>query len=144
MADTLPPLPEGDRFKDTLKFRRLGVGCGHVLYECWDEAVHAYAAQAVAEAVAQWQPIETAPRGSGMSGPSSVRHPEYVEPPKLLLWTQEGPVVGYYDWYYHPGYGHGAEEGESVWRDHDGGRTYGVTHWMPLPQPPRAGQGEPT
>jgi hypothetical protein len=84
-----------------------------------------------------WQPIETAPRGSGMDGPSSVTHPEYVDPPKLLLWTDEGAVVGYYDWYYHAGYGRGAEANEPAWRTHDGARTYGVSHWMPLPQPPK-------
>ena len=41
-------IPEGDRFTDTLKFRRLGFSSGRVLYECWDEAVYAYAAQQVA------------------------------------------------------------------------------------------------
>jgi hypothetical protein len=84
----------------------------------------------------EWLPIETAPRGSGEDGPGQTTHPDYIAPPKLLLATAEGIVVGYYDWYYHPGYGAGAEPGESVWRDHDGGRTYEVTHWMPLPPPP--------
>lgn len=87
--------------------------------------------------MSEWMDIETAPRGSGEDGPGSVKHPDYVEPPKLLLWTQEGHVVGYYDWYYHPGYGRGAEDGESVWRSHDGARTYGASHWMPLPDPPK-------
>ena len=89
-----------------------------------------------------WQPIETAPRGSGIDGPDSVTHPDYVDPPKLLLWTQDGPLVGYYDWYYHPGYGRGADPDESVWRDHNGERTYGASHWQPLPAPPA--QKEPT
>lgn len=84
----------------------------------------------------EWQPIETAPRGSGENGPNDTRHPDYVEPPKLLLWTEEGPVVGYYDWYYHEGYGNGTELGVSAWRDHNGERTYGATHWMPLPEAP--------
>lgn len=84
-----------------------------------------------------WKPIETAPRGSGIDGPNSVSHPDYVRPPKVLLWTEDGPLVGYYDWYYHPGYGRGAEDGESVWRDHSGARTYGATHWQPLPNPPK-------
>lgn len=84
-----------------------------------------------------WQPIETAPRGSGMDGPSDTRHADYVDPPKLLLWTQEGIAVGYYDWYYHPGYGMGGNEGESAWRTADG-QAYGPTHWMPLPPPPEA------
>lgn len=84
----------------------------------------------------EWQPIETAPKGSGKDGPRMVTHPEYVEPPKLLLWTEEGAVVGYYDWYYHEGYGRGAESGVSAWRNTEGGQAYGPTHWMPLPPPP--------
>ena len=84
----------------------------------------------------EWQPIDTAPRGSGEDGPHNVKDPGYMEPPKLLLWTQEGPVVGYYDWYYHPGYGRGAEPGISAWRSTEGGNAYGPTHWMPLPPPP--------
>lgn len=84
----------------------------------------------------EWQPIEIAPRGSGEDGPGDTRHPDYVEPPKLLLWTSDGPVVGYYDWYYHEGYGNGAEPGVSAWRDHNGGQTYGASHWMPLPKAP--------
>ena len=83
-----------------------------------------------------WQPIETAPRGSGEDGPRNTRDPEYIKPPTLLLWTQEGPRVGYYDWYYHPGYGRGANPHESPWRCADGGQAYGPTHWMPLPEPP--------
>jgi len=35
------PIPEGDRFSDSLKFRRLGTGSGDVLYECWESAVRA-------------------------------------------------------------------------------------------------------
>lgn len=86
--------------------------------------------------MSEWKPIESAPRGSGENGPGNVKHPDYVEPPKLLLWTDEGPLVGYYDWYYHPGYGRGADPDESVWRTYDGARTYGVSHWMPLPPAP--------
>lgn len=41
-------IPEGNRFTDVLKFRRIGEGGGSVLYECWGEAVEAYVAQAVA------------------------------------------------------------------------------------------------
>lgn len=85
-----------------------------------------------------WMPIETAPRGSGENGPSDVRDPAYVEPPHLLLNTAEGVIVGYYDWYYHPGYGRGARFGESAWRDCNGGQAYEPTHWMPLPEPPAA------
>lgn len=84
-----------------------------------------------------WLPIETAPRGSGEEGPGSTAHPDYVRPPHLLLLTVEGPTVGYYDWYYHPGYGRGADPGESVWRG-DNGSIFGPTHWMPLPAAPEA------
>lgn len=95
-----------------------------------------HAAPAPAQAVPQWQPIGTAPRGSGMDGPDQANHPDYIDPPRILLFTEEGIVVGYYDWYYHPGYGFGADEGASAWRTNDGGQTYGVTHWMPLPAAP--------
>lgn len=139
----LPPLPKPGHRGPT--------GTGAYFSSYTADQLRAYAAQAVADALraaqpaapqppSAWRPISEAPRGSGMNGPQSTQHPNYVEPPKLLLWTQEGPVVGYYDWYYHPGYGRGADEGESAWRDHHGGRTYGVTHWMPLPPPPSAGE----
>ena len=85
-----------------------------------------------------WLPIETAPCGSGKDGPGDTRHADYVPPPKLLLSTAEGMIVGYYDWYYHEGYGRGAEPGVSAWRGTDGAQTYGVTHWMPLPAPPQS------
>lgn len=91
-----------------------------------------------------WRPIETAPRGSGEDGPGNVTHPDYIAPPTILLATQEGLVVGYYDWYYHEGYGHGAEPGVSAWRTSDGGQAYEPTHWQPLPQPPEAAQASAT
>jgi hypothetical protein len=86
--------------------------------------------------MSEWQPIETAPRGSGMDGPLYVTDRGYVNPPKVLLATSEGIVVGYYDWYYHEGYGMGAEPGVSAWRDHTGEQAYSPTHWMPLPDTP--------
>lgn len=92
----------------------------------------------------EWQDISGAPRGSGEDGPGLVTHPDYVEPPRLLLWTAEGMIIGYYDWYYHEGYGRGAEPGVSAWRDIGGGQAYGPTHWMPLPAPPQTEQKEPT
>ena len=39
----LPPIPEGDRFKDTSLFRPLGTGQKSRLYECWDDAIYEYA-----------------------------------------------------------------------------------------------------
>jgi hypothetical protein len=83
----------------------------------------------------EWQPIESAPRGSGEDGPSRRDHPDYVKPPKLLLWTDDGLAVGSYEWYYHPGYGYGADPNEPVWRGDDDRPLYGVTHWMPQPPP---------
>jgi len=38
----LPEIPEGDRFQDESKFRKLGTGGGAALYECWADAIHAY------------------------------------------------------------------------------------------------------
>ena len=87
-----------------------------------------------------WRPIETAPRGSGENGPHNVTDPAYVAPPKVLLFTQEGIEVGYYDWYYHEGYGRGAETGVSAWRTTSGDQAYSPTHWMPIPQPPKEKQ----
>lgn len=89
--------------------------------------------------MSEWKPIEQAPKGSGVDGPESVTHPDYIAPPKLLLWAPEGPVVGSYDWYYHEGYGRGAERGVPAWRETMSGEPiYGATHWQPLPPPPNA------
>ena len=91
---------------------------------------------------AAWQPIETAPRGSGLDGPHRRDAVGYVDPPALLLACRDGVQVGSYDWYYHPGYGNGGSLGQSPWRDHYEGREISeVTHWMPLPQPPREKEG---
>lgn len=46
----LPPIPEGERFTNQLLFRRLGVGGGIPLYECWADAVHAYARECARQA----------------------------------------------------------------------------------------------
>ena len=53
-TDELGQLPEGDRFANALKFRRLGEGGGDVLYECWGDAVRAYAAEQVAAERERW------------------------------------------------------------------------------------------
>lgn len=91
------------------------------------------------EETMKWQPIETAPRGSGEDGPSNVTHPDYIKPPDLLLKHADGVAVGHYEWYYHPGYGRGASPDESVWRSRpDDSGLYEVTHWMPLPAPPES------
>ena len=85
----------------------------------------------------EWKPIATAPKGSGADGPHDVRHPDYVAPPPMLLATVEGLVVGRYEWFYHAGYGRGAEPGVSAWRELLSDEPiYGPTHWMPLPDDP--------
>lgn len=43
----LPAIPEGDRFKDVTKFRRLGGGGGSFFYECWEEAIKSYGQQCI-------------------------------------------------------------------------------------------------
>lgn len=83
----------------------------------------------------KWEPIETAPKGSGENGPESVMHPDYIRPPSLLLFTDEGCTVGNYDWYYHPGYGAASGERDTAWCDTQGYSIY-PTHWMLLPEPP--------
>ena len=92
----------------------------------------------------KWKPIESAPSGEG--GPHNVKDPAYIPPPRILLYTDngidEGITVGYYDWYYHPGYGLGHEERpDTAWCDCHGGPIY-PTHWMPLPDAPRGGEVE--
>jgi hypothetical protein len=88
-----------------------------------------------------WQPIETAPRGSGINGPQLVIDPGYVKPPLLLLWLGDDSVAGYYDWVYHKGYGRLAGERKSAWCDHNG-YEINPTHWMPLPGRPEADKGD--
>lgn len=97
------------------------------------------AAEAELSRPVMWQPIETAPRGSGENGPNNVTHPDYVPSPNLLLKHADGIAVGYYEWYYHLGYGRGASPDEPVWRSRpDYSGLYEVTHWMPLPAPPES------
>ena len=87
-----------------------------------------------------WQPIATAPKGSGPDGPDDTTHPDYVKPPPLLLACAEGLVVGRYEWYYHAGYGHGAESGVSAWREPLSDEPIqDPTDWQPLPPSPTEG-----
>lgn len=109
----------------------------------WDAWQARAALQSPAPQTGRWLPIASAPRGSGENGPRSVNDPAYVQPPDLLLIHPEGISVGYYDWYYHPGYGVGASQYEPVWRSRpDGAGLDGVTHWMPLPAAPQT-KGQP-
>lgn len=88
-----------------------------------------------------WQPIDTAPKGSGADGPQDVRHPDYVEPPKLWLFLTDGEqCLGYWDWYYAEG-GSGYDGGTAWVENLSGERVY-PTHWtvVSLPSPPRSAQ----
>ncbi len=122
----------------------------------WDEldAIAAIAEEAAAVldglTVPQWQPIETAPKGSGLGW--LVADPGYAAPPNVLLLFDNGAVsVGYWDWYYAKG-GSGYEgDGHSAWVEPVSGeqvsRHYDQpTHWQHLPPPPPVGQEpkEPT
>ena len=86
--------------------------------------------------MSKWGPMESAPRGSGEDGPEMTTHPDYVAPPRLLLMADGEQAVGYYDWYFHPGYGAGASPDEPAWRDRNGEPLFNVTAWRNLPAPP--------
>lgn len=84
-----------------------------------------------------WQPIETAPKGGGAE---LVTHPEWVQPPQILLLFKGGEVsVAYWDWYYaEDGAGY---EGGLAWVEPVSSERLDMyydppTHWMPLPDPP--------
>ena len=79
----------------------------------------------------KWQPIETAPKGSGENGPDRTDAPDYEAPPRILLLVDGRVEVGAYDWYYHEGYGNGAHERDTAWV-HSGGDV-APTHWMDSP-----------
>lgn len=69
MTAPLPPLPIGDRFKDTKQFRYLGAGAGDSLYECWQSAIEAFAKLAVRQALCQLaDDIDTWPTVAKSSG----------------------------------------------------------------------------
>ena len=80
-----------------------------------------------------WQPIETAPKGTWLSGPNDTRHADYVKPPRLWLLLDDGePCVGYADAYYAQG-GSGFDGG-SFWVEKFSGERVRPVKWMPLPQ----------
>jgi hypothetical protein len=80
-----------------------------------------------------WQPIDTAPKGSGWDGPQDVRHPDYIAPPHVWLTLVDGQrCVGYWDWYYAEG-GNGYDGG-SAWVEEFSGERVTPTHWMALPE----------
>lgn len=82
-----------------------------------------------------WQPIETAPKGSWLAGPNDMRHPDYVQPPHLwLLLLDKQRCVGSADAYYAEG-GNGYD-GDSYWVEEFSGERVRPTHWMALPPAP--------
>ena len=89
--------------------------------------------------MSKWQPIETAPKGNG-NEINDIRSPQYVQPPKILLYFPAEDVieVGYWDWYYaENGKGY---EGCSAWccgEYQPAAMGFDEpTHWMPLPEKP--------
>lgn len=93
--------------------------------------------QALSNSVnADWQPIETAPKGGGAK---MVTDPAWIEPPKLLLrFPNEAKVVCHWAWYYAEG-GRGYRQGVSAWVESISGEPIALyydnpTHWMPLPE----------
>lgn len=83
----------------------------------------------------EWQPIETAPKGSWPDGPQDTRDPAYVKPPHVWLLLQDGQrCVGYFDAYYAEG-GNGYD-GDPPWVEEFSGERVRPTHWTELPDPP--------
>lgn len=86
-----------------------------------------------------WQPMETAPKGGGAE---MVTDPNWIEPPRVLLFCADGTqVVARWDWYYAEG-GRGCTDG-CAWIEPTSSEqvnmSYGdPTHWMPLPEPPKS------
>lgn len=70
--------------------------------------------------MAEWQPIETAPKDG--------RH-------VLVVAGDQPPAV--YEAYYEEDGDRGWFQANTHWTDPHDGSLYRVTHWMPLPDPPR-------
>ena len=84
----------------------------------------------------QWQPIETAPKGAYSLHKDD---PEWVDPPRVLLSTQEGVVIAQWDYYYDGSVGgHGYCGNDSAWVTDEGELVCDTPmYWMPLPNPPK-------
>jgi hypothetical protein len=78
--------------------------------------------------------METAPKGGGAD---SVNDPNWVEPPKILLFFDDGEVsVAYWEWYYAAG-GGGCTDG-FAWVEPVSGETLKAYYgepigWLPIP-----------
>lgn len=89
-----------------------------------------------------WSPIDTAPKGGGAD---LVSDPNWVEPPRLILWfpDERKMVFGYWDWYYAEGGWGCTETGGCAWVGTDSCEplvlSYGLpTLWRnqpPAPEP---------
>jgi hypothetical protein len=89
-----------------------------------------------------WQPIETAPKGNALEVPRRSDQ-QAIDSPDILLLSRDGIFIGHYDFYYHPGFGHGASDNEPPWRTNvESQPIFNPTHWMPLPAP-SIDDGEP-
>ena len=74
--------------------------------------------------MSKWQPIETAPKdGTPILGCFYHEGLEHLYAPTMIVWAA-----------YHPN-----ATGEIAWRTSAvcGNKMKGVTHWMPLPEPPK-------
>ena len=106
--------------------------CNHMKY-----ALHRAAAALQAM---EWQPIESAPKGGGAE---FVTHPDWVEPPKILLKFDHSEIaMGRWDWAYADG---GFYHSDGVaWIDPISGEQLNLhfnnpTEWkhIDLPSPPQ-------
>ena len=82
----------------------------------------------IGQTVADWQPIETAPKGTWGSV-MYTNDPRYVEPPTLLLLLEDGKqCCGYADYFY--------VSEDSYWCEAVSGELVVPTHWAFQPPPP--------
>lgn len=84
----------------------------------------------------EWQPIETAPMGSGSIGIFDRSLPDYEGAPDLLLVCDGEVKIGCYEWCHDPVVGMAAEKAASPWISEEGYAVH-PTHWMQLPAPPK-------
>ena len=88
LSDELGHLPEGNRFANALKFRQLGEGGGDVLFECWGNAVRAYAAEQVAAERERWR-AEIEPFLVAAADGSMSRNNSEALAGEMLVWVRK-------------------------------------------------------